>query len=244
MNNNNTIDKMRGMRLQGMADIHYHNLQEHTYKDYTIDQYTTLLVDQEWEHRQQRKIKSLIQAARFKLDASVTDIDYSAARDLDRNMMERLVTLDFITSKQNIIITGPTGVGKSYLAQALGRQACAMLIKTAYHNASRLMEDIKQAKIDGSYLKLLKRLQRFPLLIIDDFGLHPFDNVTRQALMDLIEDRYDKTSTIVTSQIPVNAWHEIIGEGTIADAILDRLVNSSHRIKLKGESMRKGKLNQ
>jgi DNA replication protein DnaC len=155
-------------------------------------------------------------------------------------MFARLGTLDFMARKENIIITGASGVGKSYLAQALGHQACMMEHKTIYANTARLLGRLKLAKVDGTYLKELGRLLKANLLILDDFGLQAFDNHAREALMDIIDERYNKTSTIISSQIPVSAWYDIIGEGTIADAILDRIVNSSHRIDLKGESLRKG----
>lgn len=244
MNNHTTIEKMKQLRLHGMAQIYHANITEKVYSDYTTDELIGLLVDQEYESRQQRKIENTIARARFKYQASIRNIDYTANRNLDRNQFERLLTLDFIKHRQNSIITGPTGVGKSYLAQAIGYHACTMLCKTLYFNTARLMESLKVGKIDGSYIKILKAMQRASLLILDDFGLHPFDNHGRQALMDLIEDRYDQTSTIVASQIPVSGWHQLIGEGTIADAILDRLVNSSHRIELDGQSLRKNKMKQ
>jgi DNA replication protein DnaC len=244
MNNHTTIEKMKQLRLPGMAQVHYACVHEKMYSDYTTDEYTALLIDQEWESRQHRKIKNLVQKASFKLQASLRDIDYTAHRGLEKNYFERLLTLDFISHHQNIIITGPTGVGKSYLAQAIGHHACTMLYKTLYYNTSRLMELLKTARLDGSYLQLIKRLKRSSLLILDDFGLAPFDSQSRQALMDLIEDRHDHNSTIITSQIPVSGWHELIGEGTIADAILDRIVNSSHRLNLDGQSLRKKINNQ
>ncbi len=241
MANHPTIEKMKHMKLYGMAQLHYSAIHENMYGDYTTDEYLNLLIDQEWEHRQSRKIVNLTKTAGFRLQAYPSDIDYTSKRNLDKNQFERLVSLEFIRKKQNIIFEGATGVGKSYLAQALGHHACSMLYKTLYFPTARLFEKLKIAKLDGTYLKELKKLQKAHLLILDDFGLHPFDNYSRQALMDLIEDRYDRTSTIVISQIPVSKWHGLIGEGTIADAILDRLVNSSHRIQLEGDSMRKKK---
>jgi len=211
------------------------------YTDYTIDQYTALLADQEWEYRQNRKMQNLLKRASFRSSASIKDIDYTTPRGLDKNTFERLASLDFLKHKQNIIIIGATGTGKSYLAQALGHHACMMLQKTMYYNMSKLSDQIKIAKIDGNYTRLIKRIQQTDLLIIDDFGLSEFDNINRQALMDIVEQKYDESSVIITSQIPVSEWHQLIGEGTIADAILDRLVHSSHRITLTGESMRKTK---
>lgn len=241
MNTQTTIEKLKMMRLKGMADIHYASTQNNLYTDYTLDQYTALLADQEWEYRQNRKIENLIKRASFRSNATIKNIDFTCHRGLDKNAFERLATLEFLDKKQNIIIVGPTGTGKSYLAQAIGHQACIMLHKTSYHNMSRLSDLIKLAKIDGNYNRLMKRIQQTQLLIIDDFGLHEFDNINRQALMDIVEYKYDQSSIIITSQIPVANWHQLIGEGTIADAILDRLVHSSHRINLSGESMRKSK---
>jgi len=154
-------------------------------------------------------------------------------------MFARLGTLDFIKRKENIILVGASGVGKSYLAQALGYQACLMENKVLYTNTARLFNSLKLCKMDGTYLKELKKLMKCDLLILDDFGLQSFDNVAREVLMDIIEERYNEKSIIISSQIPVSAWYEIIGEGTIADAVLDRIVNSSHRIELDGESLRK-----
>lgn len=241
MNQHTTLEKMKQLRLFGMATLYQQSLAEHLYQDCTLDQFTTLLVDQEWEERQNRRIKSLLQHAGFKLSVSMHDIDYASVRKLDKNQFERLLGLHFLRQGENIIFTGPTGVGKSYLAQSIGVAACQMLHLVQYFNTARLMEQVKLAKLDGSYLKLLKRLQKQELLILDDFGITPFDQYARQALMDILEDRYGKASTIVVSQIPVAQWHGTIGEGTIADAILDRLVHAAHRVSLEGDSLRKKK---
>jgi DNA replication protein DnaC len=242
MNNHSTIEKMKQMRMTGMAEAYYNNIQSANYHNYTIDQYIAMLVDQEWEHRQERKMNGLVANAKFKHQSSIRDIDYSHPRNLDRNLFERLVSFDFIKKNENIIITGPTGSGKSYLAQALGVHACHMLFKTLYFNTARLMDEIKLSKLQGNYLSLLKKLQNAQLLILDDFGLTAIDQLQRQALLDIVEHKYDSASIIFTSQIPVKDWHGLIGDDTIADAILDRIVYSSHRIELNGESMRKKKL--
>jgi DNA replication protein DnaC len=239
MNNHTTIEKMKQLRLHGMAQVHYSAVHDNMYADYTQDEYAALLVDQEWEVRQHKRIKNITLRAGFKLNASIRDIDYTTQRGLDKNYLERILTFDFIKQRQNIIITGSTGVGKSYLAQAIGTHACTMLCKTVYFNTSRLMELFRTARLDGTYLKLIKKIKCSPLLILDDFGLAPFDNASRQTMMDIVEDRHDQSSTIIASQIPVNKWHDLIGEGTIADAILDRIVNSAHRLTLSGNSLRK-----
>ena len=240
MNNNQTVEKLKQMRLGAMADLHLQQLKDNRISSSTADEYLALLTDHQWEDRQNKKIQRLLKQAEFKQQASLADINYLQNRNLDKNMFERLATLDFITRKENIIITGSSGVGKSYLGQALGHQACMMQYKTIYSNTARLLKKLKLSKVDGTYLKELNKLLKADLLILDDFGLQSFDNHAREALMDIIDDRHNKTSTVISSQIPVSAWYDIIGEGTIADAILDRMVNSSHRIDLKGESLRKG----
>jgi DNA replication protein DnaC len=242
MNNNTTIEKLKQMRLFGMAEAHYGNMQLSNAQEYTIDQYLAMLVDQEWEYRQDRKITNLKAKAKFKIQASIRDVDYTHPRKLDRNLFERLATLDFIKKCENIIITGPTGIGKSWLAQALGMHACHMLYKTVYFNTARLMDEIKLTRLQGNYVSFLKKIQNAQLLIMDDFGLSPFDREQRQALLDIVEHKYDQASIIFTSQIPVQDWHGLIGESTIANAILDRIAFSSHRIELDGDTMRKNKL--
>jgi len=240
MNNNQTVEKLKQMRLGAMAELHLQQLKDNRISNSTADEYLALLTDHQWEDRQNKKIQRLLKQAEFKQQANLADINYTQNRNLDKNMFERLATLNFITRKENIIITGASGVGKSYLGQALGHQACMMQYKTIYSNTARLLKKLKLSKVDGTYLKELGKLLKADLLILDDFGLQSFDNHAREALMDIIDDRHNKTSTIISSQIPVSAWYDIIGEGTIADAILDRIVNSSHRIDLKGESLRKG----
>jgi DNA replication protein DnaC len=240
MNNNQTVEKLKQMRLGAMADLHLQQLKDNRISSNTADEYLALLTDHQWEDRQNKKIQRLLKQAEFKQQASLADINYLQNRNLDKNMFERLATLDFITRKENIIITGSSGVGKSYLGQALGHQACMMQYKTIYSNTARLLKKLKLSKVDGTYLKELNKLLKADLLILDDFGLQSFDNHAREALMDIIDDRHNKTSTVISSQIPVSAWYDVIGEGTIADAILDHIVNSSHRIDLNGESLRKG----
>lgn len=242
MNNNQTIEKLKQMRLGAMAQLHLQHIKDNRIENTTADEYLALLIDHQWEDRQNRKIERLLKQADFKQGANLADVNYTQQRNLDKNMFTRLGTLDFITRKENIILTGASGVGKSYLAQALGHQGCMMEYKTIYTNTARLFKKLKLSKVDGTYLKELGKLIKADVLILDDFGLQSFDNHARETLMDIIDDRYNKASTIISSQIPVSAWYDIIGEGTIADAILDRIVNSSHRIDLKGESLRKGAL--
>lgn len=241
MNEHNTVEKMRRMRMNAMAALYHRSIAEHLYNDYSLDDFLSLLIDVEWESRQSRNIEGLIQRAGFKQAASASDIDYMSRRNLDKTAFERLLSLNFMSKKENLIITGPTGCGKSFLAQSIGVKACQMLHKTIYYNTSRFFDAAKLAKLEGNYHKLIQRIQRADLLILDDFGLVAIDQAARNVLMDVIDDRYEKSSTIIATQIPVANWHGLIGENTIADAILDRVVFSSHRIELEGESLRKKK---
>lgn len=241
MNEHNTVEKMRRMRMGAMAALYHRSLTENLYQGYSLDDFLSLLIDTEWESRESRNIEALIQRAGFKQATSATNIDYQVQRNLDRTTLERLMSLNFISRKENIIVTGPTGCGKSHISQAIGVKACQLLHKTMYSNAARFFDMAKLAKLDGSYHKLIKKLQRTDLLILDDFGLVNMDQHARNVLLDVIEERHEKSSTIIATQIPVSKWHGLIGENTIADAVLDRIVFSSHRIELEGESLRKKK---
>jgi len=239
MNRETTIEKMKGMRLYGMSEIYHRSMKENLFTDYTSDELIGLLIDTEWETRQNNRIKTLTKATKFRLSISSLDIDYTSKRNLDKNMFERLLSLLFIEQKENVIITGSTGVGKSFLAHAIGYTACQNKFRTSYFNASQMMDKLKLAKLDGTYPNIIKRIHKSDLLIVDDFGLQALDTHARQVLMEIVENRHQKSSIIITSQIPVAEWHQLIGEPTIADAILDRLVHSSHRIDLEGNSLRK-----
>ena len=189
--------------------------------------------------RHNRRIERSIKNARFHYKSNIENINFEQSRNLDRNLVLRLAGCEFVEKNENILITGSTGVGKSYLGTALGYQACIEGFKVSYFNTNKLFAKLKMAKADGSYLRELAKIQRQEVIILDDFGLQALDSQNRITLLELIEDRHNNGSVIVTSQIPVAGWYDIIGEKTIADAILDRLIHQSHRLELKGESMRK-----
>ena len=189
--------------------------------------------------RHNRRIERSIKNARFHYKSNIENINFEQSRNLDRNLVLRLAGCEFVEKNENILITGSTGVGKSYLGTALGYQACIEGFRVSYFNTTKLFAKLKMAKADGSYLRELAKIQRQEVIILDDFGLQALDGQNRITLLELIEDRHNNGSIIVTSQIPVQGWYDIIGEKTIADAILDRLIHQSHRLELKGESMRK-----
>ncbi|MES2387393.1 MAG: IS21-like element helper ATPase IstB [Bacteroidota bacterium] len=180
-----------------------------------------------------------IMYAKFRYKASVENIHYHADRSIDRNQVMRLADCTFVGRNENLLITGSTGIGKSYIASAIGHQACILGYRVFYASTPKLFARLKMAKADGSYMKVVTKLERQQLLILDDFGIQPFDAQSRATLLDIVEDRHQKRSTVVTSQIPVKEWYDIIGDKTIADAILDRIVHHSLRVELYGESLRR-----
>lgn len=237
--NTDTLDKLRKLKFYGMFHAFKSSLESGKTNDYTSDELLAHLVDAEWDDRNNRRVERQIHSARFRYKAMVENIHYHADRSIDRNQIMRLAECSFIGRNENLLITGSTGIGKSYVASAIGHQACIMGYRVMYASTPKLFAKLKMAKADGSYIKEITRIERQQLLILDDFGIQPFDAQSRAALMEIIEDRHGKTSLIITSQLPVSKWHEVIGEKTIADAILDRIVHDAHRVELKGESMRR-----
>lgn len=237
MNNQATLEKITQLRLWGIKNAFQAFIDSAA--QMTNDEFLAHLIEAEWIDRHNRRIERLIRNARFRYSAHPSELEYGVDRGLDKNLMLRLSDCSFIKNKENIILTGPTGVGKSFVASALGHRACMIGYKTIYFNTQKLFALLKAALADGSYFKLIAKIEKQQLLILDDFGLQSLDSHNRQALMEIIEDRHNKHSTIVVSQLPTNKWHRVIGESAIADAILDRLVHSAHRIELKGESWRK-----
>lgn len=237
--NKDTLEKMKELKLLGMYNTFRTSLENYSRDTMTIDKFVNLLVCNEYDDRYNRSVQRMVKSAGFRYPASVEEIDFSVERGLDRNLIERLADLSFIRESKDIFITGSTGTGKTYIATAIGYSACQKGLRVIYANTARLLGQLKTSKSTGHILKDLKRIQRADLLILDDFGLNPFDNSTRGLLMDIVDDRYDNKSTIIASQIPVAMWYEAIGEETVANAILDRIVHKSIRIELFGESLRR-----
>lgn len=239
--NESTVTKMKQMKLYGMQTSFQTAIESGKTDHFTIDQFVSMIIDAEWDERQNRRIERTIKNAKFHYKASIESINFDDSRNIERNLVLRLAECEFVEKNENILITGSTGVGKSYLATALGYQACIQGNKVSYFNTSKLFAKLKMAKADGSYLRELAKIEKHDVIILDDFGLQALDSQNRITLLEIIEDRHNNGSIIVTSQIPVKGWYDIIGEKTIADAVLDRLIHQSHRIELHGESMRKKK---
>lgn len=233
------IKHMNQLKLYGMSRSYQTLVETGKVGALTNEEALGLLLQSEWEDRQQRKINRYLRNARFRYQASVEQTDFTHPRNLDKSQFLRLAESSYLTRKEDVLITGPTGVGKSFLASALGHQACQQGYKVVYFNTQKLFARLKMAGGDGSYFKEMAKIEKQDLLVLDDFALTPMDQFQRNTLMEIIEDRHGRASTIVSSQLPVGSWYEVIGESTIADAILDRLAHKAHRIELKGGSMRK-----
>jgi DNA replication protein DnaC len=238
-----SLDLMNRMKLNGMAAAFKESLQSTVAESMTADAFLSFLLAREWDYRSEAAIQRLIRTANFRYKAFIEDVNYNLNRGLDRNQMERLASLDFVRQGKNVFITGSAGTGKSYLATALGYQACKEGIRTMYANASKLLGLLKVAKTKGVLEFELKKIERCALLILDDLFLVPLDAKERPILLDIIEDRHERKSIIITSQLPVENWYDAIGDATVADAILDRMVHTANRIELYGESIRKMKAN-
>lgn len=239
--NQQTLQQMNTMRLYGMAASFKGLLESHGMDKMTTDQTVSTLLQAEWEDRENKKITRNIQNAKFRYQATIEGIDYSHPRNLDKNQLMRFQDCSFIKKAENILISGATGVGKSYIASALGYQACIMGYKVYYCNLQKQFNRLKVSKADGSYLKEMERIEKQDLLIIDDFGLQTLDNNASLMLLEIIEDRYGKRSTIIASQLTIDKWYDICSGKTVADAIFDRILHGSHKIQLNGDTMRKKK---
>lgn len=235
-----TLTRLRDLRLPGMAQaLTQQTEQPATYEGLPFLDRLALLVESETLQREQRKQDRLIRQARFKLRATLQDIDYQSARNLQQAQIAQLAQGEWLQRTRNLLITGPCGSGKTFIACALGHRACLQGQATRYFRLPRLFLTLTQAKADGSYHKLLQQLAKTRLLILDDWGMETLNTAQRHDLMHLMDDRYGSASTMMASQLPVDQWYAAIGDNTLADAILDRLIHNAHRLTLKGESMRK-----
>ena len=237
--NKEILNKMASMRLLGMHLAFQTSIETNQMEKFTNDELVGHLVQSEWDDRQYRSLQRGLKNANFRYKASIEQLDYAEERGLDRNLVQRLSDGTFIKKGEDLFITGSTGTGKSFLASALGQQGCLLGYKVLYTNTTKLLSQLKMAKADGAHLRELASIEKKDVLILDDFGIQPLDAQGRALLLDIIEDRHSKRTTIITSQVPVKKWHEIIGENTLADAILDRIVHQSIRIELYGNSLRK-----
>jgi DNA replication protein DnaC len=241
MNTQITLDNLTRLKLSGMAKAYQAIMSMPVHEKPSIDQILARLTESELQERTNKKTEMFLRLSKLRYNAILESIHCNAHRNFTKENLLALADCSFIERAENILITGATGCGKSYLACALGRQACGLGYKTMYWGMTRLIENIAQAKLDGSYVKFINHLEKTNLIILDDFGLHQMDTMTRLSLLQILEDRYGKKSIIVTSQLPISKWHQYIDDPTIADAIMDRLAVNASKIELKGESLRKKK---
>ena len=236
-----TLTQLHALGLHGMAKAFDELAANGQAEGLDRLEWLTLLLDREAALRHDKRFTSRLRAARLRQQATVEDVDYRSPRGLDRALFQKLAEGDWIKGHDNLVLVGPTGVGKSWLAAALGHKACRDNQSVLYQRVPRLFEDLALGRGDGRHPRLLKSLGRADLLILDDWGLAPLDAGARHDLLEILEERYGRRSTMITSQLPVDRWHDIIGDPTYADAILDRLIHNAHRIELTGESLRRGR---
>jgi len=239
MLNEQTFDKLYAMKLIGMAEGFKEQLEQASFRDLSFEERFAMLADRQWIWKENKRLKRLLQEAKLKLQASLEDIDYRTPRGIEKALILSLASCQWIRSHHNLLISGPTGVGKTFLACAFAQKACREGLRTLYLRSPQFVDQIALARADGTYGTLIKRLAKTHLLVIDDLGLAPLTDTERRDLLEVIEDRTGSSSTLITSQLPIENWHDHIGDPTIADAILDRLIHNGHRIQLKGGSMRK-----
>lgn len=234
-----TLEKLYALRLDGMAEALEEQRRQTEITQLDFEARMGLLVERQWSWKENRSLSTRLQSAQLKIAASLEDINYRHPRGLKRAQIEQLRASKWIQEKRNCLITGPAGIGKTYLACALGHQACRDGYRSIYYYAPKLFRALQTAQADGSLLSLLKKMARAPLLVIDDLGIASVTGKAYRDLLEILDDRQGQGSTLMTSQFPVDQWHEVIADATVADAILDRLVHNAYRIELKGESLRK-----
>jgi len=241
MLNEPTIAKLLAMKLNGMVEALEEQRKSAQTTSLSFEERLALLVERQWLWKENRAMATRLQFAKLRQSACLEDIDYHHPRGLQRSVIEHLAGSDWLKYGQNCIITGPTGVGKSYIACALAQKACRDGFRALYFYSPKLFRELSASQIDGSLPSLLKKLAKTSLLVIDDLGLEKASAAQYRDLLEILDDRHGTASTLITSQFPLTRWHELIGDATVADAILDRLIHGAHRIELKGESMRKHK---
>jgi DNA replication protein DnaC len=234
-----TIERLHALGLSAMADAFVELQNTRDAAELSREDWLGLLLDREATHRENRKLTRRLRAARLRQAAVVEDVDFRAPRGLDRGLFQKLATCQWIRDHQHLAVVGPTGIGKSWIACALGHKACREGFSVLYKRTPRLFADLAQARGEGRLPRLMAALERTRLLILDDWGPEPFNAEQRRDLLEIVDDRYDRGSLIITSQLPVGRWHEVIGDPTLADAILDRIIHAAHRIELKGDSLRR-----
>lgn len=234
-----TKEQLRTLKLTGILDALEQQLEQPESHDLAFEQRLGMLVDREVLHRENRRLARLLTQAKLRVSACVEDIDYAHPRGLKKPQVASLASGDWINAHRNLCITGPTGSGKTWLSCAFGNQACRAGISVRYVRLPRLLEQLRVARGDGTYARQMNQLLKTDLIILDDWGMQSLTGTHRQDLMEVIEDRHGRRSTLIASQLPIDHWHEFIGEATLADAILDRLLHGAHRLELRGESLRK-----